>query len=73
MPETRVETARDVYAAVNGERKRKGMYWKEITEKTRVAWETMKGWNLRDGARIDCICEVLDALGLEMVIREKRA
>ena len=68
-----VRSARSVYAAVNAERKRQGLLWKEISAKCGVAFETMKGWSIRPGARIDCIVDVLDALGLELVIRRKGA
>ena len=73
MAEQIVKDARDVFAAVNAERRSQGMLWKELSAKSRLAWETMKGWNFRSGARIDCIVDALDALGLEMVIRKKGA
>lgn len=66
-----IRNARDVYAAVNEERKQQDVLWKEISAKSGVAFETMKGWNFRNGARVDCIVDVLDALDLELVIRRK--
>ncbi|MBR3105855.1 MAG: hypothetical protein IKH30_01575 [Clostridia bacterium] len=66
-----IQSARSVFAAVNAEREQQGLYWKELSAKCGVAWETMKGWNSRSGARVDCIVDALDALGLELVIRRK--
>ena len=71
MSEQVVKSAHSVYAAVNAERKRQSLLWKELSAKCGLAWETMKGWNSRSGARVDCIVDALDALGLEMVIRRK--
>ena len=43
MAEQVVKSARDVFAAVNAERQRQGLPWKELSAKTGLAWETMKG------------------------------
>lgn len=66
-----IKNARSVYEAVNAERKRQKLTWKQISEQCAVAFETMKGWSGRPGARLDCIVDVLDALGLELIIRRK--
>ena len=71
MAEQVVKSAQSVYAAVNAERKRQRLMWKELSAKCGLDWHTLKGWNFRAGARLDCIVEALDALGLELVIRRK--
>ena len=71
MMEQTIRSAKDVVAVVNAEREQQGLYWKELSAKCGLPWETMKGWNYRSGARLDCIVDALDALGMEMVIRRK--
>ena len=48
-----------------------GMGWMELEEKSGVRWCTVRGWRTgKHGAMLDTAARVLDALGLELVVRE---
>ena len=71
MAERIIRASTDVFAEINEERKRQGLNWKELTAKTGVSWGTIHNWKKRRGAMVNCVAELLDQMGLEMVIRAK--
>lgn len=49
-----------------------GMGWMELEEKSGVRWCTVRGWRTgKHGATLDAAARVLDALGLELTVKEK--
>lgn len=54
-------------------KKENGMTWVQVAKKSGVAFGTIWGWlNGRHSMRLDSVMKVLNALGMEMVVRRKR-
>ncbi len=71
MMERQIRNNQDMYDALDAGRKDAGIFWKTLAEKAGIGPNTVKKWKSGAGMRLDTVLPLLDAAGLEMVIRER--
>lgn len=72
MQETVVKTTQEIGSAIEHRKSETGMCWEKFAEITGLSCDTILKWhNRKRGCFTETVLCALDALGLEMVIREK--
>lgn len=66
-----IKNCREIYKVIKARKAELKMRWRDISAKCAILMGTIKGWEYHRSMRVDTLLPVLDALGLEMVIREK--
>ena len=72
MYEKVIEEIRDAVQAMRDVKWKQCKTWEDVGNAAGVMAHTIMNWNGRQGPNLKKLLPVLDALGLEMVIREKQ-